>query len=180
MRPGKRCITDKYGSRGRRLATISILLRSVITTISCPAWLFTLSPNFLRPSKISAIICVADPLRRGHAVHQGGKAGCTFGVTSIRGILFALTICCRRIQRSSKSKNCPTPHYGRENNRFQDSFGNCQMARFTGLEHRATGPKNNAPNEGGTFRAINAPPRTLNVHKFPFMGYRQQVCNFLL
>jgi hypothetical protein len=59
MRPGERRITDKYGSRGRRLATI--FLRSVITTISCLAWLLTLFPHFLRPSKISAIICVSDP-----------------------------------------------------------------------------------------------------------------------
>jgi hypothetical protein len=38
-----------------------------------------------------------------------------------------------------------------------------------------TRPKNNAPNNGGAFRAINAPPQTLNVHKFPFIEvpYRQ-------
>lgn len=33
----------------------------------------------------------------------------------------------------------------------------------------ATRPKKNALNNGGAFRAINAPPQTLNVHKFPFI-----------
>jgi hypothetical protein len=42
------------------------------------------------------------------------------GVTSKKGILCTLTICWLRIQRSSKSKNCPKPHCGRENDRFHD------------------------------------------------------------
>jgi hypothetical protein len=39
----------------------------------------------------------------------------------------------------------------------------------TGLELSHNPSKNNVPNKGGAFRAINAPPQTLNVHKFPFI-----------
>jgi hypothetical protein len=91
------------------------------------------------------------------------------GVTSIKGILCTLTICWRRIQRSSKSKNCPKPHYGRENDRFHDLLQTAKWLGSRAWTCPTSHPKTNAPNNGGAFRAINAPPQTLNAHKFSFI-----------
>ncbi len=60
----------------------------------------------------------------------------------------------------------------RENDRFHDMLQKPETAKWLGSlawNCPTTRPKNNAPNNRGAFRAINAPPQTLNVHKFPFI-----------
>jgi hypothetical protein len=91
------------------------------------------------------------------------------GVTSIKGILCTLTICWRRIQRSSKSKNCPKPHYVVNTTVFGQASETAKWLGSRAWNCPTTRPKSNAPNKGGALRAINAPPQNLNVHKFPFI-----------
>jgi hypothetical protein len=62
----------------------------------------------------------------------------------------------------------------RENDRVQDGLQELPNGSVHGLGTVPQPvPKTTRRINGDAFRAINAPPQTLNVHKFPFMEMRE-------